>query len=70
MFLSSVRTAHMQLLRKQPCVASGEFFHPFITVAQAEEILPLPARDQKCAAPVAASGAASGSRQAVFCILA
>lgn len=70
MFLSSIKAAHMQLLQKQPRVVSGEFFHPFITMAQAEEFLSLPVKDLNCAAPPAASGAASVSWQAVFCILA
>lgn len=46
------------MLQKQPCGASGEFFHPFITVAQAQEFLSLEMKDPNHPAPPAASGAA------------
>lgn len=68
MLLCSVRASHEQLQQKQPCVVSGEFICPFAIVA--EEFLSLSVENPNCTGPLAASGAASGSWQAVFCRLA
>lgn len=51
----------MQLMQKQPCLASGEFFHPFVTMAQAKEFLSLPVKELHSAAQLAASEAATAS---------
>lgn len=68
MLLCSVRAFHECLQQKQPCVVSGLFIWLFTIVV--EEFLSLSVENPNCTGTLAASGAASGSWQAVFCKLA